>query len=514
MWWSMHLCLACGRVLIEPFGWCTHACMGCPGQAADLRPHGSTRRLPCCAQVVPASPEMRHVSVQVLMEPKRRPGAAAQAGSPQLAEQGTPPRAAAAAAAPLPAAEAAAAAGNFAAAGGGGSGARPPAADATFVGSKFGPRAEPPAARPVRRVQERTEDGMALVHLPPGVRPTAVAADRQGSAAAQQRYAEAVSREAEQRRQREAAAEVQRRQAEADAQRQESAAQLQQQEKEGAAGQKRQKTEEQLDKQNGKQAKVSGKVAGRKLPAQPLPAAPRATGAPPAAKPAPAAAQAAVAGHKRARSLSSEPAAQPANQCSPVMLAAQQKIRAVQVARQQQRQRQQQVPAPGHPAAVTPVAGAGQQPQQQAKRQRVVPAAAPPQQHAGPQQQAPITSAQRRAPLMRLSPPYGLPLPVPAAPDSSLAAWQQQQHSPGGWRPTAGPLVAHGWRATPAPAAHAAGPAYQPAPQTAPRHVAGYQQQALQATPAAAELTPQQIALLPTRPNLRPSSIPNPFLRR
>jgi hypothetical protein len=96
---------------------------------------------------------------------------------------------------------------------------------------------------------------------------------------------------------------------------------------------------------------------------------------------------------------------------------------------------------------------------------------------------------------------------------------QQQQHEPGGWRPTHGPLAVlpYGRPAAghtppavckPQPVGLAAAFAFPGRQASQPR-----MRQAREVA-AASELTPQRMAHLPSRPNLQPSAIRNPFRGR
>lgn len=402
-----------------------------------------------------------------------------------------------------------------------------PPAPGGVTPSRFAPRG---GLRPVRLVQEWREGGLAVGQLPPGLCPTRIEADKEGAAAAQRRLEQAHQREQEQQQQQKAAAAAaghgkhpKPQQAAAPA----STAELVQQQREEAAAAQRQRREQQRRDKQGKQAGRQGKAGGGGA-RQAVAAAPTAAPAAQAtARPAPAGAAAAAGkvGTKRGRSLGGE-AAQAGGggiQCSPVILAAQAKIRAAQAARRQQAARVagQLAPSPVH-QALQKQAGLGSSPlvQHHAKRQRTAPQHLAPQQQ---QQQQPPRAQRVVSPLR----PSLKPAVAAVAPPRPVVR-QQQQHAAGGWRPSgpppppapaAPPLNPH--KAPPAggrrivqrgPASRPAAPGLQQAALYTPR---GPMPAAwLHAAAAAVELTPEQVRQLPTRPNMRPSGIRNPFWTR
>jgi hypothetical protein len=171
-----------------------------------------------------------------------------------------------------------------------------------------------------------------------------------------------------------------------------------------------------------------------------------------------------VAGRKRTPAPGTEPA--PLPRCSPTILAAQRKIRAAQLSRLQQAVAEGEgMPAPPVWEAQPP----------HPKRPRL--AASLPSPHQAPAQPAPASPAAA---------------PTPASPS-------EQHHAAGGWRPSGPPVL---------PPAVARALAQRPAG-ASPGHLTPAPRSA-----ALVELTPEEVRRLPTRPNLRASSIPNPFLAR
>ena len=290
-------------------------------------------------------------------------------------------------------------------------------------------------ARPQPAWQER-EEGMEVAELARDVRPTRLAPDRAGVAAAQQRQAQAAQRRQERERQQQQPKD-------------------EQEEVEGGQG---------LEPQQAPAKKQARHMPHRE---QRQPRGPEAPSRPASAPAAPAAPPAAPArrkqldlvsvkqpeGRKRAappsRELPLQPLPplqqQPGKQLSPLLLAARRKIQDAYHARLQQQGQAQGLPAPQAPAA---------EHERPAKRQRSMPAAAEaaplhrapgePQQlqwplmapHAQPYQQQRHPSMERLAPpLMRLPVPQPQPPPAPGAVTAARerSNTPEQEHSPWGW---------------------------------------------------------------------------------
>lgn len=384
---------------------------------------------------LPHQPTCMHLCLrpQVHMVPKvkRTAAVAAQAGSPQVNARlpAAPAGAAVAAPAPAPSAQPAAAGESPTA-----TEAAAAAATASTAAGSSHRTAGGRRQRPVQLVQHQhraavrheTEAGLVVTEVDKAAHPTRLAPDRTGVAAAQQRQADAARRRQERERQQQA---EQRQQAEQAAVAQQAAA------AQGAA------------------------VASHKgpapppalLPAQPQPQ-PQVQAGPAAQQPAEAAPQ-----RKRARSVGLEAVQQeqqPQRRLSPVLLAAQKKIREAQLERAAKRLRE----APnGAAAAAAAAVQAGAPAPQLHRLAGPVPAqqvqqAAPAQQQAyvvpAPQPQqavyAPAPQAQHEAPASgpryAAAPLMRLPKPAQAA-----AALQQdgegaeresspeEEHSPWGW---------------------------------------------------------------------------------
>lgn len=370
---------------------------------------------------------------QVHMVPKvkRTAAAAPRGGSPQVNARlpAAPAVAAVAAPAQAPVAQPAAAGESPTA-----TEAAAAAATASAAGGSSRSTAGGRRQRPVQLVQHQhraavrheTEAGLVVTEVDKAAHPTRLAPDRTGVAAAQQRQADAARRRQERERQQEA---EQRQQAEQAASAQQAAA------AQGAA------------------------MASHKGPAQPPALPPTQRQPQPQVQAGPAAQQPAEAApqRKRARSVGLEAVQQeqqPQRQLSPVLLAAQKKIREAQLERAAKRLRE----APnGAAAAAATAVQAGAPAPQLHRLAGPVPAqqvqqAAPAQQQAyvlpAPQAQqalyVPATQAQHEAPASgpryAAAPLMRLPKPAQAA-----AALQQdgegaeresspeEEHSPWGW---------------------------------------------------------------------------------
>ena len=386
-------------------------------------------------------------SVQVRMERVRRTVAAtgAQAGTPRLA--------ALAAGAPLPARVAPAEPAQPTLAGGAAIGsAAVPGAAARNGGMA---RRPPPRAPRLALPGEAGEDGLLRMSLPDDHQPTRVVPDRAAMEAAQHRQAEA-------RRVRE---------------------------------QRQQQAEEQRARQRERQRqqREAEEEAQPRQPQQPASAA---------ATTAAAAALSSLAGHKRTRSASAElatprvaqvqQAAAPALQLSPLMLAAQRKIRQRQLELQRQRQQllqAQQQQQEWQPQQLRQLHWPQGQPAWVAPPPAVQEPAAPPcdgWQHA---------KRPRLAPLPRLSrSPQAF---AAAAMDDEEEEQQHHHHQAGGWRASCPPPPAP--RAVPQPRALHAAPAGAALAAAAPAS-AGYAPPLGAAPRSTSRLTPLMAAQQPAVP--------------